>query len=143
MPGRSTLIRQLPVMRTLYRSAPLALLLGAGLSGCATGSPDVAEDPYAFTSTSRPPQVRIVVRNMNFNDVRLFALSPSGRTSIGHVGGKQEEEFEMDWRMSAFMSIEINMVAGPKCQTQEMQVDPGDILELQIAAVFQQTAGCR
>ncbi len=80
---------------------------------------------------------------MNFNDVRLFALSPSGRTSIGHVGGKQEEEFEMDWRMSAFMSIEINMVAGPKCQTQEMQVDPGDILELQIAAVFQQTAGCR
>ena len=61
-------------MRTLYRSAPLALLLCAGLSACATGSPDVAEDPYAFTATSRPPQVRIVVRNMNFNDVRLFAL---------------------------------------------------------------------
>ncbi|MCH1571319.1 MAG: hypothetical protein L7S64_08240 [Longimicrobiales bacterium] len=143
MPGRSTLIRRLPVMRTLYRSAPLVLLLCAGLSACATGSADIAEDPYAFTSTNRPPRVRIVVRNMNFNDVRLFALSPSGRTSIGHVGGKQESEFEIDWRMSAFMSIEINMVAGPKCQTQEMQVDPGDILELQIAVVFQQTAGCR
>lgn len=84
-----------------------------------------------------------MVRNMNFNDVRLFALSPSGRTSIGHVGGKQDMEFQIDWPMSSFMRVEINMIAGPKCQTPEMQVDPGDILELQIAVVFEQTTGCR
>ena len=121
----------------------MALLLCTVLSACATAGAGVTDDPYAFTSTNRPPLIRLVVRNMNFNDVRLFALTPSGRTPIGQVGGKQDADFELDWPMSAHMSIEINMIAGPKCETQEMQVDPGDILELQIAVVFTQTAGCR
>ena len=80
---------------------------------------------------------------MNFNDVRLFALTPTGRRSVGQVGGKQDAEFELDWPISAYMSIQIDMVAGPTCTTQEMQVDPGDILELQVAVVFDQTVGCR
>jgi len=130
-------------MRRLQRLMPASLILAAMLSACATAGAGVADDPYAFTSTNRPPRIQLVVRNMNFNDVRLFALAPNGRTPIGQVGGKQDAEFEMDWPLSAYMSIEINMVAGPKCETQEMQVDPGDILELQIAVVFTQTAGCR
>ena len=80
---------------------------------------------------------------MTFNDVRLFALAPPGRTSLGQVGGKQDAECELDWPVSAYMSIEINMGAGPKCETQEMQVEPGDVLELQIAVIFEQPAGCR
>ena len=130
-------------MRGLHRLAPALLLACAALSACAAAGTGVADDPYAFTSTNRPPRIRLVVRNLNFNDVRLFALTPSGRTSIGQVGGKQDEEFELDWPISAYMSIEINMVAGPRCVTQEMQVDPGDILELQVAVVFTQTQGCR
>ena len=38
--------------------------------------------------------------------------------------------------------MEIDMVAGPKCFTPELQVDPGDILELQIAVNFNDTPGC-
>ena len=118
------------------------LLLCAGLVACA-GTTGVAEDPYAFTSTNRPPKIRLIVQNLNFSDARLFALQPSGRVPIGQVGGKQDAEFELDWPMSAYLSIEIDMIAGPRCVTQEMQVDPGDILDLQIASVFSQTRGCR
>ncbi|MGB1656695.1 MAG: hypothetical protein ACPHQP_03005 [Longimicrobiales bacterium] len=121
----------------------MALLLGMALAACASPGVGTSGDPYGFSSTDRPPRIRLVIRNMNFNDVRLFALTPSGRTSIGHVGGKQDAEFVLDWPISAYMSIEIDMVAGPKCTTQEMQVDPGDILELQVAVVFDQTSGCR
>jgi hypothetical protein len=41
------------------------------------------------------------------------------------------------------MYIEIDMLAGPKCFTEELPVDPGDVLELQIASVFSSTAACR
>ncbi len=120
-----------------------AVLLCVVLGACVSAGAGVSDDPYAFSSTDRPPRVRLVVRNLNFNDVRLFALTRTGRTSIGQVGGKQDAEFELDWPISSYMSIEIDMVAGPECTTQEMQVDPGDILELQVASVFHQTSGCR
>ena len=143
MSGGTTLTHSSRGRRGVHPAVRLPLLLCAAFAACAPVGAGVADDPYALTSTNRPPRIRLVVRNMNFNDVRLFAMAPTGRTSIGQVGGKQDAEFELDWPVSAYMSIEINMVAGPKCETQEMQVDPGDVLELQIAVIFEQTAGCR
>lgn len=123
--------------------ATIVTLLSTTSAGCASGAGITADDPYTLASDQRPSRVRLVVRNLNFSDVRLFAHSPTGRVSIGQVGGKQDAEFELDWPTSAYMRVEINMVAGPRCTTQEMQVDPGDILELQVAVVFNQTTGCR
>lgn len=131
------------MLSTRVRRPSAALILAALVSGCAAAGGGVSEDPYEITSTNRPPIVKLIVRNMNFSDVRLFSIQPSGRIPIGQVSGKQDAEFQLDWPLSAYMSIEIDMVAGPRCTTDEMQVDPGDILELQVAVVFNQTAGCR
>ena len=130
-------------MRVLQWPTRLAMAIVVVSSACTAAGTGVAQNPYAYTSTDRPTQVRLLVQNLNFNDARLFALALNGRTPIGQVSGKQDKEFELNWPLSSPMRIEINMVAGPKCTTQEMQVDPGDILELQIASVFTQTAACR
>lgn len=143
MPSRTSLTKKRAAMRVLQWRTLLAMAIVAVSSACAAAGTGVTQDPYALTSTERPTRVQLLVQNMNFNDARLFALAPNGRTSIGHVSGKQDEEFELNWPLSSTMRIEIDMVTGPKCTTQEMQVDPGDILELQIASVFSQTADCR
>ncbi len=120
----------------------MALAL-VGASACLMAGTEVSKGTHTFISPDRPQKVRLLVQNMNFNDARLFALATNGRMPIGQVNGKQDREFELDWTLSSYMRIEIDMVAGPKCTTSEMQVDPGDILELQIASVFSQTHDCR
>lgn len=123
-----------------HSRALTALVLGAGLIGataCASGqaSPDAFE-------TVRPTSVRLIVQNHHFSDVRLYTLRRGARASLGTVTGKQDREFTFAWNTPDPMVVEIDMVAGPKCFTQEMQVDPGDILELQINSVFTATS-CR
>lgn len=110
---------------------------GLGMTACASSG----GDPGAF-DTVRPTTVRLVVQNRNFSDVRLYTHRRGARTTLGTVTGKQDREFTFSWDMPDPMQVEIDMVAGPKCFTQEMQVDPGDILELQIAPVFTSTS-CR
>ena len=120
----------------------MALAL-VGVSACLMAGTEVSRGTHTFISPDGPQKVRLLVQNMNFNDARLFALASNGRMPIGQVNGKQDGEFELGWPLSSYMRIEIDMVAGPKCITSEMQVDPGDILELQIASVFNQTHDCR
>ena len=133
-------------MRRLQLFA-LALMLTAcatsgrplGGGGAAAGD---AEDPFS-SSTSRPSQIRIEVQNLNFQDARLYALRSSGtRVSLGSVGGKTDAVFDVDWQFNMDLRIEINLLAGPRCTTRPIQVQPGDILQLQIASVFSQSRAC-
>lgn len=118
-----------------------AIALGAivlGASACAAGSGPSRE---AFDDV-RPTSVRLIVQNMNFSDVRLYALRRGARRNLGTVTGKQDREFNLVWDTPDPMVVEIDMVAGPKCFTRELIVDPGDILELQISSHFTATS-CR
>jgi len=127
--------------RTLARLVP-TIVAALACAACATAGPRLSNND-AWSSTDRPPQVRLIVQNRNFSDARLYAVRRSARESLGIVGGKQDAEFMLEWPSPEPLRIEINMLAGPRCVTEEMQVDPGDILELQIAVVFTNTAGCR
>lgn len=112
-----------------------ALVLGAGLvvsTACASGN---GPSRAAFDDV-RPTSVRLIVQNMNFADVRLYTLRRGARQNLGTVTGKQDREFTFGWDMADPMVVEIDMVAGPKCFTREMVVDPGDIIELQIPSHF-------
>ena len=126
--------------RTMSRLGT-AIVATLALAACASAGPRLSDDPWS--STERPPQVRLIVQNRNFSDARLYAIRRSARESLGILGGKQDAEFMLDWPSPEPLRIEINMLAGPRCVTEEMQVDPGDILELQIAVVFTDTSGCR
>lgn len=118
------------------------LVLGVALSGCASSTGSSNPGPFD-TSSARPADVQLIVQNRNFADARLYTIQRGKRTQLGTVGGKRDAEFTLPWTMSDPLRIEINLLAGPTCTTREMLVDPGDILDLQIAAVFSQSSFCR
>lgn len=126
-------------MRTRARIGLAVALLT--LTGCASsGGPENDSDPFGGEGAR---SVRLIVQNLNFSDARLYAITRGGRRSLGIVGGKTTEEFTLDWTTPESLQIEINLLAGPRCYTREMEVDPGDVLDLQIASVFTQTSACR
>jgi hypothetical protein len=127
-------------MRGLARAAIFALALAIG--GCASSGDPAGGDPFGGEG-ARPTTVRLIVQNLNFSDARLYQIRRTGRRSLGIVGGKQTQEFTLEWTIPESLQIEISLLAGPRCLTREMEVDPGDVLELQIAAVFTQTSACR
>jgi hypothetical protein len=126
-------------MRPALRSATLALVLAA--SACASsGGSAGAPEPFGG---SEPTTVRIIIQNLNFQDARLYTYRADTRRMLGTVTGNSNREFVIDWDFPARMYLEIDMLAGPRCFTEALTVDPGDILELQIASRFANTAGCR
>jgi len=127
---------------TGLRVALAIIAVSLSSTACAsTGSP-AESDPFD-SAGSEARSVRLMVQNMNFSDVRLFAIRRGSRTSLGVVSGKRDAEFTLDWPLPEPLQIEIRLLAGPNCLTREMEVDPGDVLELQISSVFSQTSACR
>ncbi len=134
VPGRPTMNRVASWRRVV------GLGLAALLSACASGgSEQGSASPFA---QSRPTTVRLLVQNRNFSDARLYTYRRGARQALGIVIGKQDREFTFEWSAPDPLRIEIDMLAGPRCTTEEMQVDPGDILELQIEPVFT-SSSCR
>lgn len=110
-------------------------IAGAGVGGdpfSGGGSgPVVAED------------IELRVRNLNFNDARLYALSGGSRRRLGQVTALSDEILKIPWQFTDRLRIEIDLVTGPSCVTREFMVDPGEILELQIESRFDPTGLCR
>ena len=122
-----------------FGSGLMVALLAAGACSSSSAGEWNGEGVYpAF----RPTTVRIVVQNRNFADARLYTHRRGTRSMLGTITGKTDRDFVIDWGQTDPMYMEIDLVAGPKCFTPELQVDPGDILELQIAVRFAETAGC-
>lgn len=119
-----------PRTRLASRLMATALLLSAASSGCA-GRSGPADNPFESERVAQE-QVRIIVINNDFNDATLFALGDGVRRRLGVITGKSEANYLIPWRLSGPLRIEINILAAGSCTTGEMQVDPGDILELQI-----------
>ena len=110
------------------------------LASCSSTAAPRSSTP--FTDTVADRSVEIIVDNRNWSDARLYAIRRGARTSLGVVGGKDQATFRMDWPIPETLQIEIHMLAGPRCLTEVLPVDPGDVLDLQIAVVFNQTSGC-
>ena len=105
----------------------LLALLAAFISGCASGTG--GESPFSREGETR---VRLNVTNLNWADARLYAHRSSQRIPLGSVPGKGEKSFTLDWPMSYPLRIEFDLLAGGRCTTRELSVDPGDVIDLQI-----------
>jgi hypothetical protein len=125
--------------RLAPHSLAMALLT---LAACASAGAPLSSQPFA-SGSERATSIQLIVQNRNFADARLYAVRRGARTALGIVGGKQDAEFTLDWLLPEPLRIEIALLAGPRCSTEEMQVDPGDIIELQIDAVFTASSACR
>lgn len=126
-------------MKTLGYAATAGLL--ALVAGCATGS---AGNPYSDEMGERR-EIRIDILNHNFSDATVWAIARAGhRQRLGIVTGKTDSTFTLEWRFSVPLRLEFDMVAGPRCTTEALSVDPGDILQLEISTDMQQMSDwCR
>ncbi len=110
-------------------AAGLLLALGACAS---SGGKERPADPFAQDPAGRN-QVQIQVHNFNFNDATVWVLVRAGRARrLGIVTGKSSSVFTIPWTFSEPVRLEFDLLADVRCVTDELSVDPGDILELQI-----------
>jgi hypothetical protein len=112
------------------------------LAGCATAGTGASAGPFEEATTDN--EIRIEIQNLNFNDATVWALVQRGeRIRLGTVGGKSDAVFNLPWKFSLPLRMEIDMVAGGRCQTEDIQVDPGDSLLLRIDPVLHNSDFCR
>ncbi len=120
---------------TIRRLLQLAVLLA--LTSCATsaGSREAARLGNG--------EIRIDILNNNFSDATIWVfVGNTQRDRLGTVTGKTEETYVLPWDLSQPLSLEIKLLAGPRCLTRSIDADPGDILQLEIQAVFSETRWC-
>lgn len=88
-------------------------------------------------------QIEIRIINNNFSDARMYAVRPGAREYMGMLTGKTEANYFLDWDLSQTLAIEISLLAGGTCTTEELIVDPGEALFLSIDSSLSTMANCR
>lgn len=101
-------------------------------AACA-GAPSRAANPYSNDLAERQ-EIRVQIQNHNFSDATIYSIEREGhRKRLGIVTGKSDSVFTLPWKTSEPLRFEFELLAGPRCTTEAMSVDPGDTLELQIS----------
>ena len=108
------------------------------ITACATPR-EFSERERFFTGEDT---IRVHVQNDNFMDARLHALGSGGRYLLGVVTGRQQAILEIPWDFSGSLSIEIDLLAGSKCTTRTIDVNPGDTFDLRIESTLSKTSVC-
>ena len=118
----------------------LALASVFGLSACAGRGP--TSDPFSG-GFGEPRPVRIEVVNNNFNDATIWAVYPADRIRLGTVTGKSQSTFSLRTRLAQPVYMEIDLVGGERCVTDQLPVDEGDVLYLEIRVEVRAMRECR
>ncbi|HEY2065157.1 MAG TPA: hypothetical protein VGG84_04310 [Gemmatimonadaceae bacterium] len=122
-------------MRT-SRHVVIALLVAlSGAAACRSASPyDVAE--------AQPGNITLVVRNNNFNDVDVYAVSSGLATRIGTVTGNSSATFTLN--PSLVSPTDFRIVATPiggngRASTGPINVSQGQTIEFTVGPVLSQS----
>ena len=115
----------------------LALLL----VGCSTRGPRDNVNPFDGSGVG-VPQIRLRVRNANFYDATITAVGDATQRRLGVVGGNQTSVFTMPWEFTSGLRVRIDLLAGPSCTTETIQVNPGDEIDFQIPPDLGATGYC-
>ena len=133
------------MIRKISTSAVITTALGGLLlaAGCATATAQKDSNPFSQDLADRN-EVRIQVMNFNFSDATVWLLvRDARRMRLGYVTGKSDAVFTVPWTFSEPVRLEFDLVADVRCITEEIMVDPGDILELQISIDPSSDPQCR
>lgn len=106
-------------------------LVFACLTAFACGrSGQASENPSYGTTPNRTRDLSLTVKNQNFYDATLHAISTSGhRQLVGRVSGNSEDTFTFRWS-AIELRIEIDLLSVGSTVTEPLPVDEGDELEL-------------
>lgn len=107
----------------------VALVAATLALGCAAAA-GPASDPFGGRTGEK--EIKIFITNLAFLDATVYGLTNGARRRLGRVTGKKETVFTLPFTHSALFQLEVDIMAGPKCKTERMNVDPGDHLELVI-----------
>ncbi|HKJ01858.1 MAG TPA: hypothetical protein VJ997_05365 [Longimicrobiales bacterium] len=100
-----------------------AVLLG--LAACAGRS----RNPFD-QSPEAQGLLSLFLDNRGFNDVRVYAVTSSGRRSLGSVPGNSVRRTTLEWRQLDQISFRIDVLAGRTYTTHAVAASPGDRVEL-------------
>ena len=117
-------------------------LLALVATACGTRTSYPGQDPFSGGGAA-DQEVRLRVRNSNFYDATLTAISDTGRRRLGTVSGNQTAVFTMPWAFGGGLRVEIDLLAGSSCTTDYITVTPGDDVELEILSDLSRMPFCR
>jgi len=120
---------------------PLALAVAS--AACGGGGPFAGQAPDPFAGQATAQEIRLRVRNLNFYDATLTALSDTGRRRLGTVGGNQTVVFTVPWPAPGPLRVEIDLLAGPQCTTDDILVSAGEQIDLEIMSDLSLMPYCR
>jgi hypothetical protein len=103
----------------------LVAALGITLVGCGTRGPRTIGNPFDGDPAG-VPEIRLRITNGNFYDATITVLGDNTQRRLGVVGGNSSATFTMDWEFSSGLRVRIDLLAGPTCTTDAIQVNPGD-----------------
>ena len=101
----------------------------------ATGRP-IGGDPFQGSSAGSrrsndgASEIRIQVRNSNFNEATVYAIRPGSRRRLGRVQGATDGELRMRLVASDEIRFEVDLLASQGCLTRRVFVEPGQTLLL-------------
>lgn len=105
-----------------------ALAAATLFTGCAAGG--TASNPFSQDQTAR--EIKIYIDNRAFMDATIYAVTNGGRRRLGRVVGTRETVFTMPLQVPSELYLEVDLLAGPRCRTERILVDPGDQVEFTI-----------
>jgi hypothetical protein len=114
---------------------PLALLTAS----CASGRS--SDNPFQGGGGSDP--IRLHVTNLLFNDATLYARLSGSRERLGILTGKDEETYTIPWEPASDLRVEIDLIAGRRCTTRPIPINPGDQVQLVIDRRLLSSGICR
>lgn len=118
-------------------------MLVAAVTALATACAARAGEGNPTITPGLEDQIEIRIINNNFSDARMYAVHPRGREYIGVLTGKTEANYTLDWDIPQTLAIEISLLAGGTCTTEELIVDPGEALFLSIDSTLATMRNCR
>ena len=122
----------------------MATVLLIAAFGCGGGGRPIGSavgDP--FSGDNMATEITVRIRNTNFYDATVTALSENGRRRLGNVGGNQTASYKMPWTFTGGLRLEIDLLAGPTCTTESITVSPGETVDMEILPDFTSSSFCR
>jgi len=119
----------------------LVAALALTMVGCGTRGPRPNANPFDGTGAGTP-EIRLRVRNQNFYDATITVLGDNTQRRLGTVGGNSSATFTMNWEFTGGLWVRIDLLAGPTCTTDTIQVNPGDEVEFAIPSDLGATGFC-
>ncbi len=117
------------------RIAVFCMALAGASSGCTSSRSAPLAGPGEVT-------INIQVENRAVENATVHAIWRGRRLRLGTVIGLTTAEYTVDLEGSVLLRFEIDLLAGPKCATEQMWVDPGDIIVVEITPQYLDSASC-